>query len=935
MVWPSIEDYRTAFQNPSQAFPDARLQCCVPERNKMGLPRGRAGGYAIVYRMSNSSWSTAVRVFLHQPNVDRHKRYQMVHDYLQQTRPRCLVDFGYDPEGIVIEGRGFPIQTLEWVEGLQLGEWVKGALSRGDTRSIKQIADAWIELVGELRSHGIAHGDLQHGNILVVGDRLVLVDYDCMYVPTMTTDADREAWEFGMPGYQHPGRVGQPLGPEFDSFSAWAILIGLRAVADDPDLWWRYVGAPEVENLLFTRDDIEFPQRSPLWPELIQNAKDRKVREWAAMLRASLDGPFEQIPPFELDIFDPIRTVIAGGDWRQIHELATSKKYANKTFPADVAATVQEATQRLECLNQLEAKLGAGRLKEIAAAYRPALLDDWADPLVLGKARAAAGAVEILAELARAEQDDPGGRFLVELWQRRGSALQGLVEGNEFRDKAAAWQTRIAAAERLDAVVKQGNETAIAQAWLEVVQSGGHPDAEIHRGRAEGGLRRLDALRRLSGLSHREDESSDQALLTVWENVAASLDTCPEADVYRPRVTNAQQRMAQLEAVYRIIEEANRGRRPERDVVAAFEALPTGYGAAQVNRVELARARIATAEALEQALKGCPPSDLALADAAERARKGGIWPTDAAIAARCTLAIRRRDALSALDAIPKKLPVDDRDSRWRDLWDEELLRGCVDARDHRLRYQLALRRIAAAAELEAALAASDAATVKRLSRDPEMAEHPCVVRRRAEIEDLIATSERIERLVAAIQRGDAQAFFNEAEIGLIKAHSGAFLPHRARIDGWIDNRLRENAVLGPADPPFLRNSTTGTLIARWSWVEQRWVRHCLVAADPARFFERPEEAKGRTLNLDPDAHRRAQGGAAVLSPPDCRRLYVTIWPVVDLGWGRRTGPPLRIGPNVDGPPPVKSTTGDAVPDPRKTSVRTRFRKWLVHLINNI
>ena len=58
MNWPSIEDYRTALQNPGQVFCDARLQGCEPERNRMGLPRGRAGGYAIVYRLSSGSWST-------------------------------------------------------------------------------------------------------------------------------------------------------------------------------------------------------------------------------------------------------------------------------------------------------------------------------------------------------------------------------------------------------------------------------------------------------------------------------------------------------------------------------------------------------------------------------------------------------------------------------------------------------------------------------------------------------------------------------------------------------------------------------------------------------------------------------------------------------------------------------------------------------------
>jgi hypothetical protein len=175
MSWPTIEDYRGALQSPSRVFRDTQLQSCDTELNRMMVPRGRAGGNAIVYRLNNSSWSKAVRVFMNPPKPERQARYQIVHDYLQQARPRCLVEFGYDPGGIRINGGWFPIQTLDWVEGETLGEWLKGAVERGDSRAIKQMADAWIELVGELRTHKIAHGDLQHGNVMVVNDRLVAV----------------------------------------------------------------------------------------------------------------------------------------------------------------------------------------------------------------------------------------------------------------------------------------------------------------------------------------------------------------------------------------------------------------------------------------------------------------------------------------------------------------------------------------------------------------------------------------------------------------------------------------------------------------------------------------------------------------------------------------------------------------------------------------
>ena len=254
---------------------------------------------AIVYRLYNGSWSTAVRVFMNEPKADRQSRYQKVHNHLEKTKPKCMVGFGYETQGILV-GQWLPVLTMEWVEGKTLGSWFRDAVERQDTGAIKKMAHEWIKLMCELHSHGIAHCDLQHGNVMVVGDKLVLVDYDGMFVPEMKTsdDKDRVAWENGLPAYQHPGRPGQLLSPAIDHFSAWIILISLRAVADDLTLWHRTIGTTEDESLLFTEKDIRHPDRSPLWNELINNARDRKVREWTAELRKSLDRPFDEIPPF-------------------------------------------------------------------------------------------------------------------------------------------------------------------------------------------------------------------------------------------------------------------------------------------------------------------------------------------------------------------------------------------------------------------------------------------------------------------------------------------------------------------------------------------------------------------------------------------------------------------------------------------------------------
>ncbi|HKM52540.1 MAG TPA: hypothetical protein VJY33_03960 [Isosphaeraceae bacterium] len=932
MSWPTIDDYRGALQSPSRVFRDARLQSCSAELNRMMVPRGRAGGNAIVYRLNNSSWSAAVRVFINPPKPGRQARYQIVHAYLQQARPRCLVEFGYDPEGILINGGRFPIQTLEWVEGETLGEWLKGAVERGDSRAIKQTADAWIELVGELRTHKIAHGDLQHGNVMVLNDRLVLVDYDCMFVPSMKTEKDREAWEDGLPGYQHPKRPGQLLSPELDNFSAWVILIALRAVADDPSLWHTYIGGPGIENLLFTKEDIKDPARSKLWPDLMHNAKDRMVREWTERLRKSLDESFEKIPTFDIDIFGPLREVIAAGDWRQIHELATGSKYASKTFPANLAPKVQEAIKRVECHNQLEHKIRTGGVREIAAAYRPELLDDWADPDLIAKAQTAKGAVKLLGELARAEQSDPAGRLLVALWDGHGRELQGLTEADEYRVKVEAWKQRITAADLLDQAVQHNEpEQRIAGAWKVVTDLGGHRDAERHRGRAELALHRLKALGDLKGLPRSEDEKSDQALIKVWKAVAQTLDGCTEADKYRSRATAARQRLIKFAELKRKIDDADHGRGGEHEVVAAAATLPAGYGAGLQERVNKAKQRIAASQALEEALRAMPQSDLAIAAAAERARGDGTWPTDVSRAARCELALSRSDRIRALDAISKSLPLDEQDAQWIAMWDDDLLGDCHDARDHRRRYEQARARVAAYGELERAISNEDVVTVKRLSRDPRLACHPALEKRKAEIDTLIATCELIARLLESLRNGQAEAFLAEADPNLLATHAKVFIPYKEQITAWFEHRLRQQDVLRLTDPQFLSGGTASTVIARWVWAQPRLVSNCMVATDPLRFLERPEEARNGTQKLNPDIHRLG-GGASFSVPQGYRKMYVTVWPVVELGWVQLIGPPLHVGPYI-----AKSrglARGQPAGGDGRRPWSERFQRWLVAILNS-
>ena len=211
------------------------------------------------------------------------------------------------------------------------------------------------------------------------------------------------------------------------------------------------------------------------------------VREWSAALRKSLDGPFDEIPPFTVDIFGPLREVIKAGDWRQIHDLATSRRYASETFPPDLVAEGRRGDQAgRRRPSKFEQAIQGGKLREIARAYRPELLDDWLDPAMVARGKQARAALDLIDEFGRAETSDPSGRPLIALWDKRGRDLQGIAEGDAVRAKVESFRKRIAAAERLDqAIGKGGPERAIAEAWQAIDALGGHPDAERHRTRAE------------------------------------------------------------------------------------------------------------------------------------------------------------------------------------------------------------------------------------------------------------------------------------------------------------------------------------------------------------------------------------------------------------------------------------------------------------------
>ncbi len=285
MPWPTPQEYNEAIQHPALCFADAELQSGAPDVTSLGLPRPITGNFASVYRLRGSrDW--AVRCFFRE-YADSGERYAAISAHLAAARLPHTVGFQHLERGIRVGSSWFPVLKMEWVEGDLLGDFV--AANRRDTAVLRGLSEGWLNMLSQLEQRSIAHGDLQHGNVLVLGGDLRLVDYDGMFVPALN---GRISHEVGHPNYQHPSRTGGHFSADLDRFSGWIIYLSLLALQRAPELWDDLQAGDEC--LLFRRKDFEAPERSPVLARL---RADPGLRPIAVQAERILALPPHRIPP--------------------------------------------------------------------------------------------------------------------------------------------------------------------------------------------------------------------------------------------------------------------------------------------------------------------------------------------------------------------------------------------------------------------------------------------------------------------------------------------------------------------------------------------------------------------------------------------------------------------------------------------------------------
>lgn len=263
MTLPLKEDYIASIQQPNCII-DPKLIGGHPIKSKLGRLNFYAGGFNLVFPYVVNSSKYAVRCWIADIG-DAKRRTESIANYLKTLNLPYFVEFNYVENGLATPAGSCAIVRMEWVNGLKIKDYIEENIN--NSSKLFQLAESFKDMVRTLHQHSIAHGDLQHGNIIVdTQGQLILVDYDSMCVPDIKGLPDTIK---GLPGYQHPSRNNnQIIYEHLDYFSEMVFYLSILAIAEDQSLW-DDLKIAHSETMLFTSDDILSKGQSPIFDRLL------------------------------------------------------------------------------------------------------------------------------------------------------------------------------------------------------------------------------------------------------------------------------------------------------------------------------------------------------------------------------------------------------------------------------------------------------------------------------------------------------------------------------------------------------------------------------------------------------------------------------------------------------------------------------------------
>jgi hypothetical protein len=907
--WPPPSEFNRMLQNPRIAFKPRDLQNCTIECDVNGQPTVRSGAFATVYK-GTYPWgeNVCLRVFTSRAE-DRRERYAAISDYVRSRKLRFLVNFVYHESAIRHPtGKWYPLVTMEWVEGNVLFDWLRERCLHNDMPALGRVAEQWVELVGELEAARIAHGDLQHNNVMVTAaGELKLVDYDGMCVPAIE---GRINLEFGVEPYQHPQRgPDTKLFADLDNFSALFIYVALRALAAEPQLWSRYIEPPNGEpydKLLFRKSDFEAPQHSALIKDL-RRSPDAQVQRLTEELIGLRQIPLQNVPRLShfANDFDAIRKLFQQRDWDAAVELLD--RNSQSKLPGDITASARDARVRVKCREELTVAVDNGDEQAMQRLHNSSLMKNYpkAQPL-LDIARLAPKVIPVLKELDEARQAQ-GWRKLVSIWEAHEALLRNRQSAQCFREEIEPARQRNRACDDVLHLLgdPQSDADQLETAWNKLQELGGHPEADRYSEEVSRSVRRKRAFDKFRRIPDVLRESVDRKLASVWNE--SEFQGLAGADAERQRYVNARSRLKLVKALRDVVQQAGSKASVagERKIHDASSRLPAGYAIEGdlLARAQLATQRLNACRTCRTAMDRENPDEKSLASAwTTLVSVKGEEMLDARRRTRMELAVRRRPLLEKLAAIPLLENANStQDHELIKTWNETLLSDCSEAQLWKPAYEAAVVRRTKLAELRQLIDTDDDFAIA------DCLETPCFEKYEFSPdlkERLIKTRKRVQEvkgLINALHTGQKSRFVELFDQDVVRRFAARFVPYQARLTNWITTEILPREKIGLNEPQLEKSMTAspgrlGRWQFRWTWPPRRFTSHCLLGfcRKLPSGITNPRDVVGHCIPIERRQWESA-GAYYDIKPESEWGNYVAVWAEVDLGFEKLLSEPLVLG----------------------------------------
>jgi hypothetical protein len=281
-AYPNAEDYVRAVQHPERVFGLPVLRRAVFEVHPLfGIPMPASGNAAVVFKAALDGADTALRFFIREDAASRERYSALGRHFADRGIDDCVAHPTWLDGAVSVNGGTWPVVQMSWVDGRTLDAYVGHLAGAANAGALYSLARSWRELVARLQAAEFAHGDLQHGNVLIdTSSTLRLVDFDGSWVAAFRGEPPPN--ETGHPNYQ---RTGREWGRWMDTFPGLVVYTALLALARQPE-WWAQLH--NGENMVFSAEDFDPPFRTRTW-QLLHDLRDPEVLLATERLKQACD----------------------------------------------------------------------------------------------------------------------------------------------------------------------------------------------------------------------------------------------------------------------------------------------------------------------------------------------------------------------------------------------------------------------------------------------------------------------------------------------------------------------------------------------------------------------------------------------------------------------------------------------------------------------